>query len=303
MNKSSAANSQLGKSFKTVFPAAVILVAGLIVLFSVLVYKISNPGALPESVNPSHYLLPSLDVSVPSAKGEMIPAWWIPGLKGAPGIVLAPGYGMNRGDALSLAVALRNRGFNLLIYSQRGNGSLEGGSSSLGIYENGDMLSAVRFIRDRDEINRESIGIWGVDIGARAALMAVRDFPEIRAIAADSAYQFPSDFLSYRIQEDFGLESRFLQFGCNQVFRLWHFSKAREGDSAFPLQALSDRNILFITGENRKKLAPLSAAVYDAIKPQKELVSFKTARVHSMSGEDLINYDRQVSNFFYLNLR
>ena len=25
-----------------------------------------------------------------------IPGWWIPGLKGAPGIILAPGYGMAR---------------------------------------------------------------------------------------------------------------------------------------------------------------------------------------------------------------
>jgi hypothetical protein len=37
--------------------------------------------------------------------------------------------------------------------------------------------------------------------------------------------------------------------------------------------------------------------------PQKELISFKMARIHSMSGEDLKNYDRQVVNFFHLNLR
>src|SRR5512135_1742723 len=118
--KHSISESQLGKSFKMVLPAAAILLVGLFIIFSVFVYKISYPGPVPESVNPSHYLLPSLDLTIPSTSGDPIVAWWIPGLKGAPGIILAPGYGMCRSDALSLAVGLHNEGFNLLVYDQRG---------------------------------------------------------------------------------------------------------------------------------------------------------------------------------------
>jgi hypothetical protein len=33
------------------------------------------------------------------------------------------------------------------------------------------------------------------------------------------------------------------------------------------------------------------------------MVSFKTARIHSMSGEDLKSYDRQVTSFFLLHLQ
>jgi hypothetical protein len=60
---------------------------------------------------------------------------------------------------------------------------------------------------------------------------------------------------------------------------------------------------LFIKGDNRQRLGSLTADIYDALLPQKELISFKAARFHSMSGEDLRNYDRQVVNFFHLNLR
>lgn len=300
--KYSSAKSRRGRIFRTVFPAAAILFIGLFAIFSVFVYKISHPGAVREWANPSHFLLPSLDLSTPSENGDMIYGWWIPGLKGAPGIVLAPGYGMSRTDAMSLAVGLHNHGFNLFIYAQRGSGVSPRGASALGLYETEDMRAAVRLLRDRPEVNRERLGIWGVDIGALAALKAAADFPEIRAIAADSAFRSPYDFLSYRIGEEFGFDSGFIRFGCYQVYKLFHIG-GFPADTTLPLKALSSRSILFIRGENRKRLGHLTAEIYDAVLPQKELISFKAARVHSMSGEDLKNYDRQVVNFFHLNLR
>ena len=301
--KTSSAKGQFGKGFKLIFPAIAILVVGLFIISAVFVYKISRPDAVLESVNPSHYLLPSLDIAAAGANGDMIYGWWIPGLKGAPGIVLAPGYGMNRSDALSLAVGLHNNGFNLFIYDQRGSVDSPRGVSTLGLYETEDMLTAVRLLRDRPEVNRERIGIWGVDIGALAALKAAAEFTEIRAIAADSAFQSPKDFLSYRIEEEFGMDYSLLEFGCYQVFRLFHLRGNLSADAELSLRALSDRSILFIKGENRRRLGSLTTNIYDALQPQKELISFKAARFHSMSGEDLKNYDRQVVNFFHLNLR
>jgi pimeloyl-ACP methyl ester carboxylesterase len=303
MKKNSAAKSQIVKLFKTGFPAVAILLIGLFIIFSIFVYKISYPGAVPESVTPSHYLLPSLDFATPAEKGDMLYGWWIPGLKGAPGIILAPGYGMNRTDALSLAVGLHYDGFNLFVYAQRGSGAAPQGASTLGLYEIEDMLTAVRLLRDRPEVNRERIGIWGVDIGAYAALKAAAEFPQIRAIAADSVFQSPRDFLSCRIEEEFGLDNRFLQFGCYQIFKLFHIGGSLSAGATLPLNALSDRNILFIKGENRGHLGVLTTEIYDTVLPQKELISFKGARIHSMSGEDLKNYDRQVVNFFHLNLK
>ncbi len=172
-----------------VFPAFAILLGGVVVILGVLVYKISYPERAQETVDPSHYLLPSLEVSIPTQDQLEIPGWWIPGLKGAPGIVLAPGYGMNRSDALSLAAALHEGGFNLLIYDQRGNGTNPRGASTLGLLESEDMLQAVRFLRNRPESNRSSMGIWGVDVSALAALKAAADCPEVRAIVADGAFE------------------------------------------------------------------------------------------------------------------
>jgi pimeloyl-ACP methyl ester carboxylesterase len=285
-----------------ILPASIILVVGITAILGFLVYKITHPEAATEFVNPSHYLLPSLDVLISSSGRDEIPAWWIPGLKGAPGVILAPGYGMSRSDALSLAVPLHENEFNILIYDQRGNGDSPRGSSSLGLYEGSDMLDAVRFLQSRPESNPHRIGIWGVDIGALAALKVAAAAPHVRAIAADSPFQSPSDYMSYRIEEDFGLNNRLLQFGCYQLFRLSHIMGSLSSEDLISFQALSDRSILFIRGENRKKLGNLTTGIYDSIRPKKELISFKAARVHLMSGEDLRSYDRQVANFFHLNL-
>jgi pimeloyl-ACP methyl ester carboxylesterase len=285
-----------------ILPASIILIMGVIAILGFLVYKITHPEAAAEFVNPSHYLLPSLDVQINSSGHDEIPAWWIPGLKGAPGIILAPGYGMSRSDALSLAVPLHEHKYNILIYDQRGNGDSPRGASTFGLYESADMLDAVRFLQSRVESNPQRIGIWGVDIGAIAALRVAETSPQVRAIAADSPFQYASDFLSCRIEEDFGLNNRLLQFGCYQLFRLSYILGSSSGEEPIAAQALSDRSILFIKGENRRNLGYLTTTIYDSIQPKKELISLKTARIHSMSGDDLRSYDRQVANFFHLNL-
>jgi pimeloyl-ACP methyl ester carboxylesterase len=295
--------TRIEKHLRTILPAVAILLVGAVAFFSFAIYKVSYPGVVPEAVNPSHYLLPSLEVEISGGGRAEIPAWWIPGLKNAPGIILAPGYGMSRSDALSLAAALHHNGFNLLIYGQRGCIPHPKKASTAGLYEADDMLGAIRFLRSRPESDRTRLGIWGVDIGARAALKAAATFPEIAAIAADSPYESVADFLDYRISEDFGMDNRFIQFCCRQIFRLIHLFSGISMNEKLPVEALAEPTILFIKGENRKDLGFLTTVIYDKIQPRKEMISFKAARVHLMSGEELKSYDRQVTSFFNLNLR
>jgi pimeloyl-ACP methyl ester carboxylesterase len=298
-----AAKNHVEWFLRTVLPAACILLVGIAALLCILVYKISYPKTGMEGINPSHYLLPYLELGIPSGKGNDIPGWWIPGLKNAPGIILAPGYGMSRADALSLAVALRQHGFNILIFDQRGSGISHEGASTLGFREAEDMADAIQFLKSRPESNPECLGIWGVDVSAYAGLKAAARFPEVKAIALDSPYETVEDFLGYRIAEDFGVDHRALRFGCYQVFRLAHLFASGSGREQLPLNSLSNRAILFIKGEDRKALADSTTAIYNRIQPQKELISFKTARIRAMNGENLQSYDRQVASFFHLNLQ
>jgi pimeloyl-ACP methyl ester carboxylesterase len=296
-------NAKSGKFVRTIFPAATLLLAGVLAILVLIVYKTTHPGAVPEAVDPSYYLLQAQEIEIPSGNGKDIPGWWISGFNGAPGIILAPGYGMNRSDALSLAVALRENGFNLLIYDQRGSGATPRGASTLGLREADDMTRAIDFLRSKPGSDPSRMGIWGVDVSARAALKAAVSFPEVRVIAADGAFEFAADFLNLRIHEDFGLDSRLLQIGCGQIFRLVRFSDGSPLNEPLSVRALSNRTILFIQGGNRERLGRLTDALYRKIRPRKEIISLKAARIHLMSGEELRSYDRQVADYFRLNLR
>jgi pimeloyl-ACP methyl ester carboxylesterase len=303
MGKRLPARGGKNRFFRTLLPAVIILLAGVSALFGFLVHKVTHPPNIPEPVNPSYYQLPSLEVTFPSTDVSSIPAWWIPGLRGAPGIVLSPGYGMSRSDVLSLAAVLHGSGFNLLIYDQRGSGTSPRKPSSLGLYETEDLLHALQFLKSRPESNHDRLGIWGVDVGALAALRAVAYVPELQAIAVDGAFESPYDFLDLRIGEEFGINYPILRFGCRQMFALMHFGASEAINAQLPMQALSSRVILFIEGENRRSLGLLTSALYKKFQPQKELISLKTSRIHMMSGEDLRSYDRQVANFFSVNLQ
>jgi len=287
---------KVAKLFRTVFPAAMVLVAGVVGILGFFTYRVTHPGVTLDTISPRHYLLTSSEVSIASADGFELAGWWIPGLKGAPGIVLAPGYGMTRSDALSLATLLHEDGFNLVIFGERGS------SSTLGLNESDDVLAAVRYLKQNLDTDSTHLGIWGVDVGARAALKAAASVADVRTIAADGAFEYVSDFLDYRVNEDLGFDNKILQFGCRQMFRIANLMSDYSIDDKLPLEELSDRNILFIQGKNRERLGRLTAVLRDEIQPRKEMVLLESARVHMMAGEDLRKYDRQVAEFFHQHL-
>jgi len=303
MRRKAPTQIRLKKFLWVVLPGVLILLAGLAVFLGLSVYRITHPAPAQESANPSLFLLPAQDVRWTSTDGTEFAGWWIAGASdNAPGIILAPGYGMNRADALSLALLLRENGFHLLIYEQRGCGAATERKSTLGLLETDDMQAALDFLLARPGVNRERAGIWGVDIGARAALMVGAARSQVRAIAADSPYDRIFDFLAVKMREELGSDNRLLALAMWQAFRLYMIDSKGSFNAQIPVESLSDRNILFIQGENRPEIAPLVTRLYSRLQPQKEMLFLPGARAHVMTAESLKDYNRHVANFFMSNL-
>ena len=290
------------KLLRVVLPAFIVLLAGFAGSLVVLTWRVTHPGAVQEPVNPSHFLLDSRDVTWSGSAGEEMNGWWIAGRRGAPGILLSPGYGMSRSDVLSLAVPLNNAGFHVLIHAQRGCNPAGTGASSLGLYEKDDMESALGFMRAQPGVDAGRLGAWGADEGARAALAMAASHPEVLAIAADTPYEYVLEFLTVRLREELGTGNSLIEYGCRQVFRLSHLGSYGAAAEPLPLDPLADRNILFIQGSNRKEMAPLVASLYGRLGPKKEMMSLPASRSRLLSGAELKNYDRQVADFFRKNL-
>jgi len=188
MKKRIPAKVKFIKLFWLLVAAAAILLIGTLGIAGVLTYKVTHPPAVSELVTPADFLMPSESVSWVSDDGTRFEGYWIPGERGAPGIVLAPGHGMSRSAVLSLAAQLRVRGFHTLAYDQRGSGSAPKGCGTLGLLETNDMLAAIDQLKGRPEVDPLRLGIWGADVGARAALAAAAFRKQVQVIVADSAY-------------------------------------------------------------------------------------------------------------------
>jgi pimeloyl-ACP methyl ester carboxylesterase len=290
------------KILRMALPVVLVLALIAIGVFGTLVYWITHPSPAVELVTPASYLMTAEDVSLVAPDGFRLQGFFIAGRKGAPAVVLAPGYGMSRSAALSLSAALRDRGFHSLVYEQRGSGAAPRGSSSLGLSETQDMLAALDHLRSRPEVDQRRSGIWGMDIGARAGLTAAAVREHVKVIAVDSAFDSVEDFLNITVDEITGFSSRIIEFGCRQGFLLSKLTLPSSLRERLPVSALADRKILFIAGENRAALAKLTRTLYEGFQPRQQFVTLAAARARLMSSAELAVYDREVSNFFSQNL-
>ena len=302
MEKRIPAKVKIIKVFRLLLVAMGILLIGALGIAGILTYKITHPPAVSELVTPVDFLMPSEDVSWVSDDGLRFEGYWIPGQSGAPGIVLAPGYGMSRSAVLSLAAQLRVRGFHTLVYEQRGSGLAPKGCSTLGLMETNDMLAAIDQLKGRPEVDPARWGIWGADVGARAALAAAASRKQVQVIVADSVYDSVGDFLDIEVREVSGIENRLIEFLCRQGFLLYQFSSPKSLSERLPLAALESRKVLFIAGENRAAMARLTRLLYEDLRPRQEMTTLAAARSRIMSGAELAIYDRAVCDYFDRNL-
>lgn len=302
MEKGKPGKAKLIKLFWLVLAAVAILLIGALGIAGILVYRITHPPAVSELVTPEDFLIPSEDISWDSDDGLRFEGYWIPGERGAPGIVLAPGFGMSRSAALSLAAQLRTRGFHSLVYEQRGSGSAPRGRGTLGLLETNDMLAAIDQLKGRPDIDQTRLGIWGADVGARAALAAAAWRKQVQVIVADSVYDSVGDFLDIEVREACGIDNRLIEFFCRQGFLLYQLASPGSLRERLPLAALEDRKILFIAGENRAAMARLTRSLYEELQPRRDMTTLAAARTRVMSGAELEIYDRAVCDFFDRNL-
>lgn len=137
----------------------------------------------------------------------LLRGWFIPGVTSAGSltaarvIIMAHGPNANRTDPsvglLDLSDALAKKGFAVLTFDLRGSGDSASAPTTMGYFEQRDILGAVDFLRKGElpypTLGRpKAIGGWGVSTGAAALLLAAAQEPALSAIVSDSAY---ADFL------------------------------------------------------------------------------------------------------------
>ncbi|HST20805.1 MAG TPA: alpha/beta fold hydrolase [Blastocatellia bacterium] len=128
------------------------------------------------------------DITISSFDGTKLYGWWMATAIDGPTIVVLHGVKKNRTDVLRAGLALRQAGFNVLIFDGRAHGSSEGRYVTYGFFERRDVEAAIEWLVSEKKIDRTRVGLAGESMGAAIALQVAAHNDWIRAVWADSPF-------------------------------------------------------------------------------------------------------------------
>jgi pimeloyl-ACP methyl ester carboxylesterase len=227
--------------------------------------------------------------------------WFFPGLKSAPTIVLCPAYESSRGELLTLASALQDQQYNVLIFDFSAHGT-SGGRSTLGLQEVGELRAAMDAVANRGDVDANRFGLWGVNLGAYVALAEATNDRRVRAIAAESPYNDPNEMIALQVSRS-GLGSLpIITKISQQIF----VSLNRQFRDAPPLTAriarLSGVAQLYLEAPDDPFLAKSTSELFRISPPPHELVLLQHGNYAGMLDDEKRNYENRIVSFFLANM-
>lgn len=242
--------------------------------------------------------LPHESVSLTSADGTRLAAWFIPGARPQP-ILVIHGYTATKNEMLHHAAFLNADGFPVLLLDLRCCGESEGKAVTFGGREREDVLAALAHLRDRPDVDGEHIGILGLSLGGALALMAATECPAVRAVVAESSFRDARA----AIRRNFQRMTRLPYFPVASltiwlVERRWGIRAAKIAPE-LAIGDLKDCAVLLIHAENDEVVSVQDAhALFSAAREPKELWLVPDA-VHAMAFRaEREGYATRVTEFF-----
>lgn len=272
--------------------STILLVIGCVIILQVII--LTTPGRNEDIGSLGN--LPYQDVTLTTADGLHLSAWYVPGSR-PEAIVLVHGIHANRAYLLPQAFLLAQAGYHLLLIDLRGHGRSEGYEVTYGYREALDVEAAVDYLAALPGVKH--IGALGHSLGGAAVIRAAATDPRLRALV---------------IQSSFSSLSRVVDDSFNKFVLLprWPFAplvislaELKTGvsldqvDSAHDLAAMSPRPVLFIHSA-ADGLFPIQHAqqMYDAAQAPKEFYFIDgVGHINPITGHEA-EYAERVLKFF-----
>jgi pimeloyl-ACP methyl ester carboxylesterase len=210
---------------------------------------VAHPKRKPVLASPADLDLESEDVTFMTADKLALRGWYIPSQNGA-AVIIAHGYGGNRGDYLEPAAMLAEQGYGVLLIDLLGYGQSEGDKLAL---DGGDVIAALAYLQGLDEIGPGCIGAWGFSLGGLASIQAAAQTETLQAVVADGPFPVVSskDMPPPTTLEDWlWIPFDWTQFYALKLQGISGFVETREA-----LARIAPRPVLLIAGaQNRGEL-------------------------------------------------
>jgi len=234
-----------------------------------------------------------------SPDGIPLKGWYVPAPGEARGtIVYCHGLNRTRIEMLPMAGFGHQLGYNGLLFDFRHQGSSGGKVTTLGYMERFDVIAAVHYALDQQHAAQPVI-VWGVSMGASAALLAAAATPDIAAVISDSSFLSLGDTVRHHWRLFFHLPSFPI---ADEVLYLLAWRGGfwpSDFDLVKAVTRIGDRPILFVALENDRRMPPwIARELYaHAASPQKAIVVLPGQRHGEAFNLDREQYEAAVRQF------
>ncbi len=228
-----------------------------------------NDGKTPESFG-----MAFSHIQFFSSDGIPLRGWYVPAPATPRGtLIYCHGKNRSRVEMLPMAVFGHSLGYAGLLFDFRHSGKSGGKISTLGYQERLDVEAAVRYALQTEHAPRPII-LWGVSMGAAAALMAAAETPAVQAVISDSTFLSFRNVIVHHVRLFFHLPS----FPVADEIIAWSAWRGHFEPSQFDLRKavrrINPRPILFVAVRHDPRMPPwIAEELYGlATNPQKMIV-------------------------------
>jgi pimeloyl-ACP methyl ester carboxylesterase len=308
------------KLFKALLPILLIVVVAAVIALAYIVHGITRPPRQSYLITPESFAqisgsaLKVTDETWRNRDGSAARGWLLRGAEGAPAVVFLHRYGGDRSWLLNLGIKLNETtNFTILWPDLRGHGlNPPVSATSFGNREGEDLLAAIDFLHtvkgySQSALVGESVGVYGVELGAYAALSAASKNMSIKVLVLDSVPRDPDELVNASVVGDVGVNNKILlplSRLATRAYFLGHYENKSSCDLA---KTLKSPRILLLAGADNNSLRDSTASLVQCFPEPANLetkldLSLTGFRLPSATGEQGEGYDRPVIDFFNKNL-
>jgi pimeloyl-ACP methyl ester carboxylesterase len=302
-------------------PIILLLALVLVAVTGWVVYGATRPPRQEYLVTPEKFTqlsgpgLKASEETWANRDGTRARGWLLRGGEGAPAVILLHRYGADRSWLLNLGVKLNETtNFTILWPDLRGHGlNPPVNWTSFGAHETEDVQAAIDYLRslktsqDRPLVG-ETVGLYGVELGAYTGLEAATRSKEIKALVLDSVPSAPNDIVNNAVRERTGMDNGFVQWLARTGMNIYFMGKYANAPSCAAASSLSDRQVLLLASKDTPQLQSSTVAVSRCF-PQGATVEVQSElpvsgyNLRLATGEQSEVYDRRVIDFLDRALR
>ena len=313
---------RIGKRLiKSLLPIALVVVLAIVGAFSFVIYCITRPTRRPYVVTPESFsrisgrAIKVTDETWPTRDGRTARGWLLRGAEGAPAVVLLHRYGGDRSWLFNLGVKINEAtNFTILWPDLRGHGENPPVKwASLGASEGDDLAAAFQYLlslnsENKKRLVKDSLGVYGVELGAYSALKSIRFEPPIKVLVLDSVVSSPNELLNTAVAGCAGVDNGLLQYFSRLAMKMYLLGTYDDTSACDFARAAGGQRVLLLSGPEAGALREATASLQSCF-PNPANVETRTDlplsgfSLPSTTGEQGEAYDRIVIEFFARNLR